>query len=65
MKDGLVRVWLGKGEHGGKLKLGVLYCFVLLVLHVDKEGETCRQREISQTVKCQPQKRKQNNSLGY
>jgi len=43
MEDGLVRVWLGKGEHGGKLKLVVLYCFVLLVLHMEKEGETCRQ----------------------
>lgn len=65
MEDGLVRVRLGKGEHEGKLKLAVLYCFVLLVLHMVKEGETCRQREISHAGKGQPPKRKHYNSLGY
>lgn len=34
MEAGLVKVWWGKGEHRGKLKLVVLYCFVLLVLHM-------------------------------
>lgn len=58
MEDRLVSVRLGKGEHRGKLKLVVLYCFVLLVLHLVKEGETCRQRETSQAGKCQPRKRK-------
>lgn len=48
-------MWLGKGEHRSKLKL--------VLLHIGKEGETCRQRETSQTGKCQPWK--QNNSLGY
>lgn len=54
LEEGVVRVWLGKGEHGGRLRAVVLHECVLLALHTIKEGEACRQRETSQTGKCHP-----------
>lgn len=42
-----VKSMAGKYQGSGSLKLVVLHCILLSVLHMIKEGEACRLRETS------------------